>query len=261
MLLRKLAMKKHRLREGLTLIEGVRALRTALDAGIPVEIILADEDFLGDPIAAALVARAEESGALVLPAAREVVESAASVATPQGFVAAGRFPRFELADVLSAGDPGMPGPELVLIADRISDPGNLGALIRTAAALGASGYVTTPGTVDAFSPRVVRASAATVFSAPGAEGVEPGHLLDELRRRGYSVVASSPDSDRELDGYEPPSRIALLVGEEGSGLSPNMLDSADVVLRIPMVPAAESLNVASASAIFLHAFSPLRRNG
>ena len=238
-------------------------LRTALDAGIPVEMILADEEFLRDPATAALVARAEESGARILPAVRDVVQSAASVATPQGFVAAGRVPQFELGDVLRARDSETGGreAELVVIADRISDPGNLGALIRTAAALGASGYVTTPGTVDAFSPRVVRASAGTVFSAPGAEGVDPGVLLEELRSRGYSVVASSPDSDRELDAYQPPSRIALLVGEEGSGLSPEMLDAADVVLRIPMVPHAESLNVAAASAIFLYAFSPLRANG
>ncbi len=257
---RKLANKKHREREGLTLIEGVRVLETALDAGVTFAFILAEESFLEDPHASALMARAETAGALILPATSEVIGSVSSVATPQGFVAAVRIPDRTYGDVLDAAKrQEESGNSLLVIGDRISDPGNLGVLTRTARALGAAGYMTTPGTVDAFSPRVIRASAGMVFSIPGAQGISGNAMMEELRRRGYAVIASSPEAEREIWEYTPDSRIALLVGEEAAGVSSELMTAADEVLRIPMVPGAESLNVASAAAIFLYEFSPLRR--
>ncbi len=257
--MRKLAQKKHRVREGLTLIEGARVLRAALDAGTHIASMLVDEDFMASEDNAALVRRAAERGARIIPADPAVIESVGSVATSQGFVAAARLPSTRLGDVMEAASLAESrGRSLVLIADRISDPGNLGNLIRTASALGCAGYATTTGTVDAFSPRVIRASAGTVFAAPGVEAVPTDVLLDELRQRGYLLVASAPDGDQPLDRFAPPSRIALLVGEEGAGLASDMLRAADVTLRIPMIAGAESLNVGSAAAIFLYAFSPLR---
>ncbi len=258
-LLRKLASKKHRTREGLTLVEGTRVLETALDAGVSFALLMAEASFLEDPETSKLTERLDEGGAMVFEATADVVGSVASVASPQGFVAAARIPEIPLGDVLDRPlARGESARRLFLVADAVSDPGNLGVLIRTAAALGASGYVTTTGTVDAFSPRTIRASAGSVFPLPGAEGVPGSSVVEELRLRGYSIVASSPAAEVDLQCYETPGRVALVVGEEASGLSSRMLEAADVTLRIPMVEGAESLNVGSAAAILLHTFSPLR---
>ncbi len=259
-LTRKLANKKHREREGLTLIEGVRVMETALDGGVDFAFILAGESFLRDSHTSTLAARAEEGGALILPTSAEVLDSVSTVATAQDFVAVVRIPEWTYGDVLDAAKRHEEsGNSLIVIADRISDPGNFGVLARTARALGAAGYMSTPGTVDAFSPRVIRASAGMVFTIPGAQNISENVMMEELRLRGYAVIASSPDAEREIWEYSPDSRLALLVGEEAAGVSPELMEVADEVLRIPMVPGAESLNVGSAAAIFLYEFSPLRR--
>lgn len=155
--------------------------------------------------------------------------------------------------------PGLGEPELgptprLLVAAGLSDPANLGALLRSAQALGASGALIDPQGGDPLSPRAIRAAMGATFSLPWSS---PPDLLTSLRglqARGVPLLATSlgPNA-RPLADFEPPPAFALLVGNEGQGLAPEVLALADVELTIPMAGGADSLNVGAAAAVFLYA--------
>lgn len=145
------------------------------------------------------------------------------------------------------------GPKL-LVAAGLSDPANLGALLRSAQALGASGALIDPQGGDPLSPRAIRAAMGATFSLPWASPPDLLSALRGLQARGVRLLAASlGPGARPLAGYQPPSAFALLVGNEGQGLSPELLALADVELTVPMAGGADSLNVGAAAAVFLYA--------
>lgn len=136
----------------------------------------------------------------------------------------------------------------VLYLDQLQDPGNLGTLLRTARATGIFSVITSPGTVSCFNPKVVRASVAALFSTPFLEGVP----LEELVNRGYCLWATTPREGTSLfrARFQPP--LAIVLGNEGSGLAKAALERSFRRLLIPMHPEAESLNAAVAGSLILY---------
>ncbi len=139
----------------------------------------------------------------------------------------------------------------ILLAEDMQDPGNVGTLIRTANAFGFDGVLLAGACADPFGPKAVRASMGAVFrrrvwTLPAREAVET------LRSQGLHLIAAALREDAQnLGDFAFPPRLALAIGNEGHGLSPELLNAADLVLRIPMEPGAESLNAAAAAAILL----------
>jgi tRNA G18 (ribose-2'-O)-methylase SpoU len=150
---------------------------------------------------------------------------------------------------------GAPAPRLVIGLDDVSDPDNVGAIFRNAAAFGASGVLLSAGSADPLYRKTIRVSMAATLSIPFAR-TEWSGALDALRRAGYTLVALTPDRDAEPIGRAAPRlaarRLALIVGAEGHGLGPPSRERADVCVRIPMAPGVDSLNVATACGIALH---------
>ncbi len=136
----------------------------------------------------------------------------------------------------------------VLYLNELQDPGNLGTLLRTARATGIFSVITSPHTVSCFNAKVVRASAASLFSIPFLEGIEAG----ELKSRGYHLWATTPQGGKPLFEAHFESPLAIVIGNEGRGLSPAVLSLADHHLHIPMQPQAESLNAAVAGSLVLY---------
>jgi len=136
----------------------------------------------------------------------------------------------------------------VFYLDCIQDPGNLGTLLRTAGATGIFSIVTSAGSVSCFNTKVVRASAATLYSVPFLQGVG----VDELRQRGYTIWAAVPSGGTPLYNarFEPP--CAVIVGNEGRGVNPAILADGDSRLTIPMCTEAESLNAGVAGSIIMY---------
>jgi RNA methyltransferase, TrmH family len=164
-----------------------------------------------------------------------VMERVASTTTPQPVIA--------IAERRTSGLAAVKGAQWVVIADRISDPGNLGTILRSAEAAGVSAVVLTPGTVEAFNPKVVRASAGAMFHVPIIEDVS----VEEIRDNGFKVFGtSSHDQQGSIDftTADLTGKIALLVGNEAHGLDDNA--SVDAWLTIPHRGRSESLNVAMA---------------
>lgn len=231
---------------GLAAAEGFNLLREALlsDADL-VEVFLGERarrrpDF--EELAARLEA-GESSGRWECFAVRgELLERAAHTENPQGALAVFRPRAFTLAEAI-AGD----GP--VLLLDRLSDPGNAGLILRTAEAAGAAGVVFTPGSVDPLNPKCVRASAGSIFRFPAAHAAldAAAAALQGGRRR---LLATSPHGGTEYTGVDLSGRVALLLGQEGGGLDPAVLERFEGV-RIP-TGRVESLNVALAAGILLY---------
>jgi len=263
-LLARLASRRTREREGLVLVEGPRAVAVALEAGARIRFVLLADDLpaelpesLSRTLDAIRAAGIEEVGVPAADLARH-----ADTQTPQGILAVVEEPASSLADLLApaASAP----PALVLVLDRIQDPGNAGTLIRAAAAFGAVGVVALDGTVDPWNPKVVRSSAGEAFRLPVIR--ESWDAFDAWRRQhGVPLhVADAGGLDvrtfslgRRAPATDPATHLeALLIGNEGAGPRPEALASADTMLALPLASGVESLNAAMAGSILLWALGP-----
>jgi TrmH family RNA methyltransferase len=241
----------------LVVAEGVRVLEEAAAAGLSLDAVLVGEGFGGTAREKALLDNWAASGVRTYEAADRLIRSFSAVVTPQGALALVRIPVRRLRDLDLSGSP------LVVGACGIQDPGNLGSLIRTALAAGATCLCTTPGTVSARNPKTVRSSAGAFFRLPVIEGVAPDELLDYCRAAGVQLYRSSASEGIPFTRVDFGRPAGILLGNEAKGLAPPW--SGLPVFRIPMARGVESLNVAAAGAVVLFEASrqrsaPERRN-
>jgi tRNA G18 (ribose-2'-O)-methylase SpoU len=176
-----------------------------------------------------------------------VIEGLTGVHFHRGVLAAADRPDLPSLEELTT------GARRLLVLEGLSDHENVGALFRNAAAFGVDGVVLDPGTADPLYRRATRVSLGHVLRVPFARAEVWPDDLDRLRSTGFTVVALDPKGAEPLHGLvaELPSRVALLVGAEGTGLSPAAVAAADRRVRIPMAPGVDSVNVATAAAIAL----------
>jgi len=240
---KELATKKGRLEAGAFLVEGDRAIKQIISSH-PDEIIeiLTIEEPL--PVYRNYTVRLVTESQF---------HSICLTRTPQGTMAVVHLP----ADIYSGYLPENAGNKILLLED-IQDPGNVGTLIRTAAAFGFSGAIMTENCADPLSPKCVQATAGTVLSVWLRRTTRYLELAETLRKDGYLLIAA------ELNGVAEPSilyhqrKLLLALGNEASGLSRALLDAADYRLRIPTVRRkAESLNVAACGAICMYLSSQM----
>lgn len=242
-LLRTLGQRRTREQEGLFVAEGVRAVEDLVASPLSLRFAVVASTLEDAPRGRALRDALERrAGALRETGDRELRDLAGTEA-PQGVLAVAEIPRWSLDDLRMDGD-----PATLLILDAIQDPGNFGTLVRTAEALGAAGVVSLPGTVDAWNAKSVRAAMGSSFRLPVVEAGWDA-LAPWLRERGIPAVASVVGAPPLA---EPPRRAALVLGNEGAGVSAASLQHADLQVGIPLRGRAESLNVAAAGAILLH---------
>ncbi len=248
---RKLAEKKHRQQQGRFLVEGVKLLEIALRAGArPREVFVCSEQVAGT--AETLLDAMALAGAEVVAVSPDVMASLAEREAAEGLVAT--FDLFETSlDELRLG-----AQALVLVLDRLQDPGNLGTLIRTADAVGAAAVVLVEPCVDPFDPKVVRGSMGSLFNVPLVRTNDVSGLFDWLRKHSLGTVGA--DAHRGVDWGEGlwQPRIALFLGNEARGLAPDLSQHVNAWARLPIAGQAESLNVAVAGGVLMYAW--LRAN-
>jgi TrmH family RNA methyltransferase len=225
------------------LLDGRRLIAEALDAGVVIEQVLLAAD-PSDARSAALGERLRAAGACVHAASPRVVQAAAGVETSQGIVATAQRPALADAALLAA-------PDLfLLVADQVQDPGNLGTIVRTALAAGATAVAATSGGVDPYNPKVLRATAGALFRLPVI--CEAAAALSRaLSQRGVRVLVA--DARGSLDYRDVPvdRPIAIVVGNEARGPDP-VWPAVGTTVRIPLFGPAESLNVAVAAALLAY---------
>ena len=235
-----------RLSGGMVAIEGDHLLEEALRSGMVLKTMFVSER--------RETPKSVPRGVEVLRLAEEVFGSVVETQSPQGVAALMVPPVFVLDDVIGEGS-----ASLILIAVGLQDPGNLGTLVRSAEAFGATGVLTTPGTVSAWNQKALRASVGSVFRVP-VVGVTASEM-EGLKRRGVTLIAAVGSDDAGVTAAQEmdfTGACALMIGNEGSGLAAEWMEMCDARVTIPCPGAVESLNAAVAGSLLLYEASRQR---
>lgn len=238
--LRALATAKGRREHGEFLVEGVRALGDAVQAGAAISYVAHCAD-LGGERARELAERLRASHR-VMEVSEQVFRSLSQVQAPEGLAAAVAIQSLTLDDLPAEAD-------LLLAAVELRDPGNMGTLVRLADAVGADGFIAAGSCVDLYEPKVVRATAGSVFHLPLVQDVTADELLAWAAGRGITTVATMLGGGQPWASVSYPERVMLLLGGEAHGLDQALAARADLRAVIPMPGRAESLNVAVAAGV------------
>jgi TrmH family RNA methyltransferase len=228
--------------DGVMLAEGVRLVGEALDAGMKV-VEAAVSPRLGD---AALRDRLQAAAASFLECSDEVMARMSALETPQGVAVLLERPVRDEAALL-AGDLA----PLVVVAAGVRDPGNLGSLLRTAEAAGATGVVTMLGGADPFRDKAVRGSMGSIFRLPVRHGLDAAAVVDFARRHRLQVVVADGGGDTPHTRADLKKAMLLVVGAEAAGVPAELVRAAAVRVRIPLREPVDSLNVAVAAGVLL----------
>jgi TrmH family RNA methyltransferase len=241
--IRALGNRKDREAEGLFLVEGVRVVEELLDAGLTVRLSVISPSLRETDRGQRLAARLRDAGPV-----REVdvaeLNELADTHTNQGVLVMAEMRR-STADAIPS-----EGPSTLLLLDGVQDPGNLGTLVRSAAAFGCRAVAYLPGTVDPWNPKAVRAAAGALFRIPVVQA-QPEVFMDELADHGFMVLGADA-TGRPVDRLALSERTVLVVGNEGGGLSGFTRSRIDSLVAVPMAETVESLNVAVAAGILLY---------
>jgi TrmH family RNA methyltransferase len=264
---RKLTQRKHRQRQNRFLVEGLQLLGMAVEmmatpAGrrkiIARELFYSEELFTSET-APRLRAQLLQAGAEAVPVAAHVLDSLSERDTSQGLTATFALEEMkwslaELESLIAR------QPSLVVVLDRLQDPGNLGTLIRTADAVGAQAVILLEPSVDPFDPKTVRGTMGSIFTVPLVQTHEINSLLARLSKLGYRLVGA--DARRGQPAWHSDALggpVALILGNEARGLSPELHQQLTGYVSLPLHGHAESLNVSVAGGVLMYEWLRVNR--
>lgn len=242
---RLLARPKDARLEGVLVADGIHLVEEAIRAGLGCRALFVTDDERSPEITAILAVATERR----LPVYRvldRLFRDISHLESPQGVVGVFERPRAGLPATRSAG--GSLSGHLV-VAHGLQDPVNIGSLARSALGAGFHGLIATPGTVDPFHHRALRASQGASFFLPHVLDEPPVPLSERLLDEGYLTVGLCSDGEHDLTDLDPARPTALYLGSEGAGLDPAVLAAVSRRVRIPIEPGVESLGVAVAGAV------------
>lgn len=244
-LVRKLRTRKGRSTEGRFAVEGRNLVGEVLERGLDVDFIMIPSGM--DDMPGMIKDCMESPGATVCEIPKREFESLTDAGCGIGMLAVVRQLQWD-ADMFDHLGP----DDNLLVLDRIQDPGNMGTLIRTAVAAGYKAIVAMSGTVDIYSPKVLRATAGMIFEIPVVYVPDEESLMALLRRSGRRIAVTSVDGGIPYYEEDLSKGIALIIGNEGGGVSESLIKEADVRVTLPMKGRTESLNAAVAAAILMY---------
>lgn len=235
--IKKLKEKKHRIKSNKYLIEGLRFVEEAIKSKVSIDSIIFTESFKEkNPD---LFLKINENIKLI-QMNEALLKQLCSTENPQGIVG-----------VINMQNKELKSGELVVLVDKVQDPGNMGTIIRTAHAAGAAGIVMTKGTVDIYNDKTLRSTMGSIFYIPIVED-NSLDFVKSLKKEGYKLVVSSLQGKNNFFEENLQGKVMIAVGNEGNGVSDEVYDIADIKVKIPMPGEAESLNVAVATSIMIY---------
>lgn len=236
--------KRHRQNDGLMLVEGFDEIQLALSAGHKPQTVLSAPELV--------VRQIDNINAEIITVNRAVFEKISYRQNPDGWLAVFPVPRGSLEDLKFSDTP------LMIVAESIEKPGNLGAMLRTADAARVDALFVCDPRVDVYSPNVVRASRGALFTVPLIE-TNSAQAVIFLQRNGIRVLAATPSAKEEYTRQDLRGPLAIVVGTEAEGLSEFWLSQADMRVKIPMMGKVNSLNVSVSTALII--YEALRQRG
>lgn len=241
-LVRKLATKKHRDQEGRFIIEGINLVEEAIRKHVQLDMIIMAEDFRYDEDRLRLSDIAE-----LCVVSRAIYEKLSDAGNGSGVMAVARKQAYTVENLDELSDSAN-----VLVLDRVQDPGNIGTMIRTAVAAGYELVVVCKGTADIYSPKVLRATAGMVFHIPMFFTNDAKETAEQMQRIGKRLCVTVPRGGVPYFERDLSKGVALVIGNEGNGISDELIELADEKLTIPMNGEIESLNAAISAAILMY---------
>lgn len=241
-LVRKLANKKYRDEESKLVIEGVNLVSEAVRKGMKIDFILAADTYSGDFLTECI----KSDSLTVCQVSESEFNKLTDAENGVGILAV-----IEKFDVTADGGK-VTSDGNILVLDKVQDPGNIGTMIRTAVAAGYEMIIAVKGTVDVFSPKVLRATAGMIFDIPIMYISDANELERVLKGFGKKIVVTDVSSGTEYYKTNLDKGIALVIGNEGSGVSDEVMKMADIRVTIPMRGEIESLNAAISAAILMY---------
>jgi len=246
-----LSEHNNRLANNRLAVEGFNLLEEALAKKFPIEtLFFCPEVASEEPLRALLDAVNPETE--VMQITPSLLKRITLTENPQGVAGVVVYPEYSWHDILSATS------FYGVLVDRLQDPGNLGTIIRTAAAAGFTAVICTPGTVNPFNPKVIRSSAGSLFHLKICKNKEPATFLSELKKKRVAIVSTEIDSDQAYYQVNYKQPILLMVGNEREGVSQSLASMADHRIRIPIEEGVDSLNAAVAAGVVM--FEARRQN-
>ncbi|MGI6751328.1 MAG: TrmH family RNA methyltransferase [Anaerovoracaceae bacterium] len=253
----KLRYKHERDRRGVYLAEGPNLLHEGLKNDVFLKAVFLSEDLSREENnrIREMVERRGHKGKLIV-LEHDLFRRISDTETPQGVISIIEKRKFTEGEFfVKTSDRGWGN---ILVIDRIQDPGNMGTLLRTSDAAGWSGIMIVKGTVDIYSPKVVRAAAGSLFRVPILFVRDGEEALNLLRKHGKRILVTDPRSNTCYYDVDMRENIALIIGNEGSGISKDFMAGGDCMVTLPMAEAVESLNAAVAAGILM--YESLRQN-
>lgn len=241
-----LSQAKHRKKHGLFLAEGIHIVEELLKSNWDAQILIITHKAAESEDFAAILETASRRKIDIETVTQKAISRLSTTESPQGIMAVAKLPADDIKHLVAQ--------ERILIADGVSDPGNLGTMIRTAVAFGFGGFISTPGAADIFNPKTVRATQGALFHLAVANHLDQDEIAKKIKPS-HRIYALSAQGQSDLQAVRPASKFVLVVGAEISGVSKRLLDMSDLILRIPMPGPVESLNAAMASGIAMYEFA------
>ena len=244
--IKRLQQKKYRLQEQAFFVEGLRVVLTAVEHKAPIQTLIYAPDLLTSDIARQMLAEQANAGRSCIPVSSEIFTAISGRDHPAGLgaIIQTTWPALDSLTVQPA--------DLWLALVEISDPGNLGTILRTADSFGAAGVILVGSTVDPSHPTTVKASMGSLFTIPLAQTENPGNLFRWAAQNQMQTIATSAKATQSLRQTAVRRPILLILGSEGEGLPATILSAADLQLTIPMQGTTTSLNLAIAAGILLY---------
>jgi TrmH family RNA methyltransferase len=236
---KKLKEKRYRIENSEFIAEGFRFVIEALQSDFEVtSVFVAEKD--RERWEKYNVAHYLKKETKVFWVTDQILKLLSSTETPQGIVAVVKIKKSHIID--SEG--------FYILVDKIQDPGNLGTIIRTADAAGALGVIATKGTVDVYNEKTLRSTMGSIFHIPVIEAIDM-NIVQELKQKGFKVIVSSLEESKSFYDVKFTDRFVLSVGNEGNGISDELINLGDIKVKIPMPGKAESLNAGVAASIMI----------
>ncbi|MCF8011374.1 MAG: RNA methyltransferase [Clostridiales bacterium] len=242
---KKLGRRRFRDQEEKFIVEGLRTVEEIVDTGESIDFIMYTSAAVESPRGSELLRRARKNRINLVEVTEELFEEISHTENSQ-----------EISAVVNRKEPGLEdlfykSPSLIVIIDGIQDPGNLGTIIRTSASAGVNGLVLLPGTVDLYNPKTLRSTMGNVFKQPVVR-VQRDELLEKVILEKMNIVAGLPGIGKPIFDVDLTGRVAIVVGNETSGIQKDILNLASHKVYIPMFGDVDSLNVAAAAGIMLY---------
>jgi TrmH family RNA methyltransferase len=247
--------------------EGAKLIEVAIRSGRPIETIFVAAESESTAATRSLVAEAETAGARVFHLGPGVLERIADTVTPQPICAVvtavdvtleSLLARPESTDEAADGSTAPQVRRLWLVCVDVRDPGNLGSILRVAAASGVAGVIVCSGSVDPYNPKAVRASAGSIFQVPLVKAPDAPATLAALRAAGCRLFGTTAEGGTDYLEVDFGGDVGLVLGNEASGIPGGLEMALDGWVTIPMAPGTESLNVAMTAAVLC--FEAVRPN-